>query len=408
MASTSLRFIHASDLHLEQPLAGVEEIPDTLGELLLDAPFRAAERVFDAALREQVDFVLLAGDILRPMAAGPRGLVFLVEQFERLHERKLPVYWSTGRADAATRWTDVLNLPPNVHLFAGHAVKRLLFEREGRLRADILGIGGKGEKPLRVADFRPTHGHFGIALGYGRLESAPVAAHGPHYWALGGRHRRRVAKSAAPVVHYPGTSQGRSPREPGPHGCTLVHVDEAQQIRTRLLATDVVRWHEERVRIDGNAGRGDLQRQLESRAQALIKANPHHALLVRWKIHAPARLAAQLRRGKLAAELLAQLRSEFSSHRPGLWSRSLEADVPAAAPDSWYAEETIRGEFLRAVRDYSQSPAPLEFERYLTERQLAGNLAEAVRIDDAQIRRHVLAEATMLGADLLSGEEPHA
>ncbi len=157
MASPTLRFIHASDFHLERPLRGLGEVPPGLSELMVDAPLRAATRVFDAALAEQVDFVLLAGDILRPTAAGPRGLVLLVEQLERLHARDIPVYWTTGRADAATRWTDILHLPPNVHLAASRRVEHWKFEREGRLRAEIMGRARptNNTSSSRLASARP-------------------------------------------------------------------------------------------------------------------------------------------------------------------------------------------------------------------------------------------------------------
>ena len=84
MSGQSFRFLHASDFHLEEPLGGLAEVPPHLGELFLDAPFTAAERVFDVAVRERVDFVILSGDILEPTLAGPRGISFLLNQFATL------------------------------------------------------------------------------------------------------------------------------------------------------------------------------------------------------------------------------------------------------------------------------------------------------------------------------------
>ena len=56
MPGEPFRFLHASDLHLEQPLAGLDEIPDHLRDRLVDAPLAAARSVFDAAVAEAVDF----------------------------------------------------------------------------------------------------------------------------------------------------------------------------------------------------------------------------------------------------------------------------------------------------------------------------------------------------------------
>ena len=65
MAGRQLRFVHASDLHLEEPLHGVTEVPDHLRDLFLDAATLAAERVFDTVVEEEADFLLLSGDVLQ-------------------------------------------------------------------------------------------------------------------------------------------------------------------------------------------------------------------------------------------------------------------------------------------------------------------------------------------------------
>ncbi|MEN6450590.1 MAG: hypothetical protein ABFC96_08880, partial [Thermoguttaceae bacterium] len=66
MSIRPFRFIHASDFHLERPLMGVAEVPDHLRPLFLDAPYTAARQVFDAALAEDADFVVLGGGIVVP------------------------------------------------------------------------------------------------------------------------------------------------------------------------------------------------------------------------------------------------------------------------------------------------------------------------------------------------------
>ena len=61
------RFIQSSDFHLERPPRGLAEVPDHL-RTGTRHPYRAAERVFDAAIKERVDFVVLVGDLLDPLA----------------------------------------------------------------------------------------------------------------------------------------------------------------------------------------------------------------------------------------------------------------------------------------------------------------------------------------------------
>src|SRR5882757_9713483 len=94
-----LRLVHASDLHLEMPVYGLPEIPEHLRELLIEAPYHAAEQVFETALAEDADAVLLAGDVLNVDRAGPPAIVLLLDQFARLAERGIAIYWAGGAVD---------------------------------------------------------------------------------------------------------------------------------------------------------------------------------------------------------------------------------------------------------------------------------------------------------------------
>jgi hypothetical protein len=117
----------------------------------------------------------------------------------------------------------------------------------------------------------------------------------------------------------------------------------------------------------------------------------------------------QLRRGALAEELLGKLRGDYGFGPPAAWSISLEVEASAVLPPEWYEQETIRGDFLRAVRHLQAAPdEPLELEPYLSEGQSAGPVRGLAAIDDRPVRERVLREAALLGADLLSGEGPQS
>jgi hypothetical protein len=85
---------------------------------------------------------------------------------------------------------------------------------------------------------------------------------------------------------------------------------------------------------------------------------------------------------------------------------SLEVEPGAGLPAEWYEQETIRGDFLRAIRQFEVNAGePLGLETYLSEAHLAGAMASAAAIADQTVRQAVLRDAAWLGADLLSGEE---
>ena len=120
MPGESFRFIHASDFHLETPLGDLDSLPPHLHELMAEAPRQAARAVFEAALADNIDFLVLSGDLLNPQAAGPHGMSMLLDYFEQLNTKETPVFWCAGLSDAPEKWPESVPLPPNVTLFSKH------------------------------------------------------------------------------------------------------------------------------------------------------------------------------------------------------------------------------------------------------------------------------------------------
>ena len=407
MSNLPFRFVHAGDFHLEQPPQGVAEVPDHLRELFLAAAYWAAERVFETVLTEEAEFLVLSGDVLDAQLTGPRGPLFLVEQFARLGEREIPVYWAGGTIDPPEAWPSAITLPENVHLFPRGRVQEFVHERDAAPLARLTGVGRDRQRKIRSSDFEADPGGlFSIAVVHGSAEAKALRDRQLHYWALGGRHDRSTLLTSPQVAHYAGSPQGRRPEECGPHGCTLVQVDGQRQARTSLVATDVMRWLSERVVVDEATSRDDLDTLLRERMQTLVESAPGVDLLVSWTVAGSGPLLGQLRRGTLGTELLGWLRSEYGFGPPAAWSLSLQVELSASLPPEWYEQETIRGDFLRAIRQLQiDSNQPLELDSYLAEEHLAGALAPAVTISDKAARARVLREAAWLGVDLLSGEE---
>lgn len=407
MSSKPLRFVHASDLHLERPPTGIAQVPEHLRELFIECAYWAAERVFEVALAEEVDFLVLSGDVLEAQQTGPRGPLFLAEQFERLAERGTRVYWAGGRVDPPEAWPDCVPLPDNVHLFAENCVTRCTHEREGESLAVVAGASRQHGQPVRLDDFAPDpSGLFTLAVVHGSAEAEALRSRGVNYWALGGSHARKTLFSGAPTAHYPGSPQGREPAQVGPHGCTLVQLDPQRQIRTTLVPADVLRWHSERLAVTSATTRKDLETRLQDRVQAIRQANPGTDLFLSWTVSGEGRILGQLRRGTLAVELLEALRSEHGFASPCAWSLSITAEPMPLLPTAWLEQQTILGDFLRELGEYEASPErPVALDAYLAEQHRAGPLADAATIAAGPQRERLLREAAMLGVDLLSGED---
>ena len=270
-----MRFIHASDLHIDSPLRGLDRYDGAPVERLRIATRAALERLVDTAIGEHVDFVLLAGDIYdRDWQAFQTGLFFR-ETMVRLGRAHIRVFIVQGNHDAQGVITRQLILPPNVSVFSSRTAQTV--------RIDELSVAIHGRSfPDRAVDEdlvpsypAPVPGFFNIGMLHTSLNGRPghdpyaptdiatLVAKGYDYWALGHVHAREVLLNAPRIV-FPGNLQGRHANETGAKGCELVTV-EAGRIEAEFVALDVVRWNQVVVPLDGVD-------RLEALADAVRKA----------------------------------------------------------------------------------------------------------------------------------------
>lgn len=232
------------------------------------------------------------------------------------------------------------------------------------------------------------------------------------YWALGGLHNPCDVEVPAGIARYVGSPQGRIVEEAGSHGISLVEVEGRHPMR-QTIATDVVRWHHQILELSDHLDQQGLLRMLREHARQLADTAAGRQLLVRWTVTdgdqlADTRsdiLAARLREGGLANELLTTLRREFGAESPGVWSVSLEAEPPEILPSGWYEEDTVLGDLLRSVQQHQANPA---LELQLDELDTTGELAKAFKsrmlIRDDKERQRVLRHLAALGVDLMRGD----
>lgn len=330
----AFRFVHTADVHLDSPLRSLALRNADLAELIGNATRRAFVRIVDLCLDEQVDALLIAGDLYDGEQTSMKTARFLAGELRRLHEAGIGVFVIRGNHDAMSKITRELVLPESVKVFGG--------------RAEAVEIAAAGDLPIAIhglsfsqphapesllGKYRPpVEGAVNIGLLHTSLAGAPghdlyapcsladLQGSGFRYWALGHVHRRSVAEGAATVV-MPGMPQGRDINEAGPKSVSLVTVGDDRRVHVAERLTGIAQF----ARVDVDAtGISDWRALAVAVGRAMEDARgaagPEH-LVVRLQVTGATPLAWRIRRD---ADLLKAEADERASVVGGCWVEKLE------------------------------------------------------------------------------------
>lgn len=119
-----MKFIHAADIHLDSPLHGLSAYPDAPAELLRNATRDAFSSLITVAIEEQVDFMVIAGDLYDGTWRDHNTGIFFCREMGRLKRAGIPAFVLFGNHDAESEMTRKLQLPENVTCFPTREIGR--------------------------------------------------------------------------------------------------------------------------------------------------------------------------------------------------------------------------------------------------------------------------------------------
>ena len=359
--SHGFKFVHAADLHLDAPFAGVSADDARVGAALAEATYVAFERVIDTCVEREALFLVLAGDAYNSAHTSLKAQLRFRAGMERLAAAGIEVFIVHGNHDPASGYSARLDMPSTFHVFPSGRVERYEVKRDGALLAAVYG-----------RSFETAAESENFSLGYVRDDSDPLAVGVLHaniggnpdydsyapaslddlraarmdYWALGHIHKQERL-SEDPWIVYAGSPQGLNPKETGPHGCLVVDVSSGGAITVEHVETASVDWAQlecdvsgartidEVVSLLGNTCdrlRDESDRPLVARITLTGRTDSHEDLV---------------RSGSLPA-LVEDVRREQAARDPWLWldkavdHSSASIDLEAIRSGADFASELVK------------------------------------------------------------------
>lgn len=390
----SVRFLHTADLHLGSQLKTQHRQATETVDTLNSAIYTAVERLFDTAIEEDVDFVVIAGDLYDEDSRSVKANTFLKEQFDRLADRGIPVYVSYGNHDPVGSATDYVDLPENVYEFDHEDPQEFHYPDEESPAARIWGQSYRDRHESRSmyrrftpADERvPNIGVLHTGLNPDGRQYVPAARSDLesrdeiHYWALGHIHDPRIHENEQPIA-YSGVPQGRQITEPGFGGGYLVELDADGDYEIEFVPTSPVVWQTVEVDVgDENiASIPDIERRIEQTLEdfsmptdlfdgtSVTLRDPDWGIdgyVCRWELTGNGPVHETLSNDEDALhELTRRLRDGLTSRKPFVWTEAVRNSTgpPIPSIDEFRGDDRVIDEYLSLVDELDGEEARERF-----------------------------------------------
>jgi len=250
-----VKILHASDFHLDSPFHNLSADQAMVRRRELR---RLPQRLADLARAEQVDLVLLPGDLFDGSRVYPETIAALTDALGGL---RVPVVIAPGNHDCAVGTSPYLTAqwPENVHIFTQAQMESFSFPELGcTVHGCAFVTPHRTDEPLGSFS-APTdgqlhllcvHGEVGLAGQYGPIPPTALSRSGAVYAALGHIHTAcGLQRESSTAWAYCGCPEGRGFDECGEKGALIVTI-EGERVSAQFHPLQQRRYRIERVEPD--------------------------------------------------------------------------------------------------------------------------------------------------------------
>lgn len=369
-------FVHAADLHLDTPFAGIARLDADLADRLQRASLEAFEALIELTLARDAALLLLAGDVYDGAERGIRAQLTMHRELSRLADAGVATCIVAGNHDPLDGWSAIERWPELVTEFGPDEPGVVEVRRGGQLLAVVTGISYAQRDETRnlalllertAADV-PHIGllHANVGSNPEHAPYAPCSVEdlrrgGMDYWALGHIHRRQIlldGSDGGPWAVYPGNLQGRSPKpsERGAKGASVVTVRDGQIVEVEHVSLDRARFDEVEVTIGADDDLPTVHRRLAEGAHAAAAAAEGRIVVLRGVVTGSGAVHADLLRPGTVEELLEQLGAEAPTDPPVAWTTLRIRTRPPRDPSDVAAAEGLLADLAAVVTEARGNP----------------------------------------------------
>ena len=359
----SFRFVHAADLHIDSPFSGIGDVDGRVATRLREATFEAFQNLVELCIKTEADFLLIAGDVYDGADRSVRAQLRFRDGLSKLADKGIQTFVVHGNHDPLDGWQASISWPEGVHIF-GATPEWKDIEKNGEVVAAVQGMSYPTREVtdnLAVQFSPPRSGsifaigllHANVGANSAHKNYAPctveeLSASGIDYWALGHVHTRQTLKRAAPVIAYPGNTQGRHPNETGARGALVVDVDPSGASKSEFVALDVVRWEQSELDISDLETIDGLDSAIRQRTDDMSARAEGRDLVSRITLVGRGALHEQLAAEGAVDDLLEAARNSWSGSTPWVWvERIVNSTRPAIDIEARAKQDDILGATLK-------------------------------------------------------------
>ncbi len=428
---TPFRFLHAADLHLDSRFAGLAHIPPAVRSYLRESTFAALGRLIHVAIKKNVDFVVISGDVYDISDASLQGQLRFQEALQELGKHGISVFLIHGNHDPLDGLRLTTDIPSHVTVFGGEKPEYATAYRrsDGKEIAIISGISYPTAKVMEntAITFRrkPGSSLFHIALLHGNVDGdqqhetyspcsrKDLIERGFDYWALGHIHKRNIVHER-PAIVYPGNIQGRSVKETGPKGCYVVDVDESGGVSLQFEELDLVRWQVSEIPINDISNEAEWIQSVEQKVEEIRDEHTDMMSVVRFRLTGRGDLHRLLAEKGAVDDLLSELqrretiRAERNEYKGLVWTEGFAVETGLAIDhERLLNEDSFLGEMLRIAGNGEQSSKALDelIDHALKPLMENQELRKLLSVTSDEEKLGWLRSAAEMGITLLSGVE---